>query len=69
VDVAGRDATARRADVLADGEVGIMIHELFLRDTLRMPELRVSGIQIDERTFAKTRFERPEGEMPADVHQ
>src|SRR5262249_61111374 len=40
-----------------------------LREPLRVPELRVARIQVDENTLAEPRLERLEREMAADVDE
>src|SRR5688572_26367636 len=63
------NATPWRADVFANREVLVMIAKMFGGEPLHVPELRITGIEIDEDAPAKLRLERLEREMAADVDE
>ena len=67
--IAGRYIALRRAHVVPDGKVEMMIAKPFLGEPFLVPVLCVAGIQVDEHTPAASWLQRGEREMAADVHE
>src|SRR5262249_31131000 len=68
-DVTAGNGALRRADVLADAEIEMMIAQPFVGETFEVPELRVAGILIDECALAESGLQLVQREMAADVDQ
>ena len=68
-DVTRRNRAFGRADVLADREMEIVAIHTCARVAGCVPELRVSGIEIEVRLAAQASHQRFEREMTADVQQ
>ena len=68
-DIARRNVTGRLADILADAEIQVVLAKALFRESLRMPELRIAWVEVNEDSFPESKLQSLGGQVSADVDQ